>query len=150
MVQGYLGDPEATDRMFKNGWFYPGDLGILQGHHELRVLGRGDDILNFGGAKIQPEALEQLILGSLTIGDVGVCSTQNAAGIGELLIGVVEAPYDDRELLQRLTDALKGHRIGGFHAVRLPRIPRTGTGKIQRDLLKRTIMDALRVAPGAS
>jgi len=147
MAQSYLGNPEATNRMFKNGWFYPGDLGILHGPRALRLLGRGDDLLNLGGSKILPETIEQAILASLTRGDVGVCSAPNAAGIEELLIGIAEAPYDDSELLGRLNAALRPLRIGGFHTVRLPLIPRAATGKIQRDLLKRTITAALRPAP---
>src|ERR1051326_235211 len=77
MVQGYLGDPEATRRMFRDGWFYPGDLGILHGPGRLQILGRGDDLLNFGGRKITAEALEQAIMTRVTLGDTAVCSIPN-------------------------------------------------------------------------
>ena len=148
MVQGYLGNPEATSRLFREGWFYPGDLGVLLGPRALRLLGRGDDLLNLGGNKILPEALEQVIGQSLTLRDVGVCSAKNAAGIEELLIAIVEAPYDDAELLERLNAALAPFRVAGFRVVRAPLIPRTATGKIQRDMLRRAItgLDAPRSA----
>ena len=49
MVDGDLDDPEATARMFRDGWFYPGDLGVLDGPRRLHVLGRGDEPPNIGG-----------------------------------------------------------------------------------------------------
>jgi acyl-coenzyme A synthetase/AMP-(fatty) acid ligase len=147
MVQSYIGDPAATRRMFRDGWFYPGDLGILQGAHELRILGRGDDLLNFGGHKLPPEALERAILAAVTLGDVGVCSVPNSEGIEQLLIGLVDAPSDDRTLTERLSAALMPFRAGSFRAARLAEIPRNANGKIRRDLLKRAILDTLRSSP---
>jgi len=149
MVQGYLANDEATARIFRDGWFYPGDIGVLHGPRVLRVLGRGDDLLNLGGRKLPPEIIEQMILGSLALGDVGVCSTQNAQGIEELLVGIVHAPYDDSELLKRLNSVLVPLRIGGFRAVRLPQIPRNANGKIQRDRLSDAIRDAIEIVSGA-
>jgi 2,3-dihydroxybenzoate-AMP ligase len=147
MVDGYIGDPEATRRMFRDGWFYPGDLGILQGAHGLRILGRGDDLLNLGGRKFPPEALERAIMESMTLRDVGACSVPNAEGIEQLLIGMVDPPADDRELLERLQRALQPFPTGPFRAARLAEIPRNPNGKIRRDRLRSAILDALRSSP---
>ena len=144
MVQAYLGDPEASRRLFRDGWFYPGDLGFLQGERRLQVLGRGDDLLNFGGQKLPPEALERAILQAVPLRDVGVCSVPNGEGIEELLIGLVDAPADHRELLVRLSRALVPLRAGSFRAARLEAIPRNANGKIRRDLLRHAILDQLR------
>jgi 2,3-dihydroxybenzoate-AMP ligase len=147
MVQGYLGDPEATRRMFREGWFYPGDLGILHGPGRLQILGRGDDLLNFGGRKAPAEILEQAIMKRVTLGDVAVCTIPNAEGIEALFVGVSDAGYGDSELLQRLNDALGPFLLGQFYVVKLPRIPRNANGKIQRDLLKRAVVGATAKLP---
>ena len=147
MVQGYLGNADATRQMFRNGWFYPGDLGIRQGARGLRILGRGDNLLNFGGRKLPAEVLEQAILRAVALRDVAVCSAPNAAGVEEILIGMVDAPSDDRALLACLRDALKPFRAGNFRAARLPQIPRNANGKIRRDLLRRALLDVLRSSP---
>lgn len=139
MVQGYIEDREATSRMFKDGWFYPGDLGVLHGPGRLQIIGRGDDLLNLGGHKVPPEALEQAILKAVTLGDVGVCSIRDPDGIEELFVGIADAEYDDREILRRLTEALTPFPVGLFRVMRLPRIPRNANGKIQRDLLRSAI-----------
>jgi acyl-coenzyme A synthetase/AMP-(fatty) acid ligase len=147
MIQGYVGDPEATRRMFRDGWFYPGDLGILHGTGRLQILGRGDDLLNFGGRKMPAESLEQAITKRVTRGDVAVCSIASAAGIEALFVGVSDAGYDDPELLRRLNDALGPFLLGEFYVVKLPRIPRNANGKIQRDLLKRAVAGARAQLP---
>jgi acyl-coenzyme A synthetase/AMP-(fatty) acid ligase len=146
MIHGYSDDPETTDRMFKDGWFYPGDLGILHGSRRLQVIGRSDDLLNLGGRKLPPEALEQVIIKSAVAGDVGACSVRNAEGIEELVIALVDAPGDERHVLERLTTVIAPFRVGGFRAVKLPTIPRNAAGKIQRDLLRTAVVEAMRSA----
>ena len=147
MVEGYLGNTEATRQMFRDGWFYPGDLGIRQGPRGLLILGRDDNLLNFGGRKRPAEVLERAMLKAMTLGDVAVCSAPNPDGIEEILIGLVDAPNDDRVLLEGLRDALQPFRAGDFRAARLPEIPRNANGKVRRDLLRRAILDALSSSP---
>ena len=36
-------------RMFRDGWFYPGDIGLMLGPRSLKLLGRADDLINIGG-----------------------------------------------------------------------------------------------------
>jgi len=49
--EGYLGDHEATTRAFRDGGFYPGDLGRLLADGMLLVDGRVDDRMDLGGMK---------------------------------------------------------------------------------------------------
>lgn len=142
MVQGYSGNPEATQRMFKDGWFYAGDVGILRDAHRLKVVGRRDELLNIGWNKFSPEALEGLVLRVADIGDVGVCSIPNADGIEEIYVAVSGSRSSNEELLSRLTAALGRFQVGRFYLVRSDRIPRNANGKIQRDLLKRAVAAA--------
>jgi acyl-coenzyme A synthetase/AMP-(fatty) acid ligase len=142
MVQGYLDDPEATRRMFRNGWFYPGDLAVLHAANRLQLVGRADDLLNLGGTKIPPGGLEELVQRTLGAKDVGVCTVRNALGIDEVWIAVVDCPLADPELLRRLDHLLRPMGIGGCHLIRLPRLPRNAAGKIQRDELKATMIAA--------
>ena len=146
MIEEYPGDPGTTGRMFKDRWFYPGDLGILHGSRRLEVIGRGDDLLNLGGRKFSPEAIERAIIKSGIVGDLGVCALPNAEGIQELLIAITDSEGEARDLLGRLTAVLGPLRIGAFRAVRLPAIPRNANGKIQRDLLRSAIVEAMHGA----
>ena len=61
VIDGYIDDDEATQRAFKDGWFYPGDLGKFTKDGELIHLGRTDDMMITNGINIYPAEIEQVI-----------------------------------------------------------------------------------------
>jgi 2,3-dihydroxybenzoate-AMP ligase len=144
MASGYLGDSEASATMFRDGWFYPGDMGILHGPRQLKLLGRGDELLNIGGAKISPTAMEGLVLRHVAVGDVGVCSIPNSQGIEEICVAVAGAHGSDQEVLEQVTRAFRNSHLGGFYVIRMDHIPRNANGKIQRNLLKDAAAASMR------
>ncbi|HXP75642.1 MAG TPA: class I adenylate-forming enzyme family protein [Stellaceae bacterium] len=145
MSEAYIGDPETTRRMFRDGWFYPGDAGILRPDRRLKILGRADDLLNIGGQKFLPAVLEDLLVNREVAGDVGVCAIMNADGIDELYIAVSNVAHDDKELMGRIEHAMRPVQIGRFYVVKLDRIPRSPNGKLQREVLKEDVARSLRV-----
>jgi acyl-CoA synthetase (AMP-forming)/AMP-acid ligase II len=140
MADGYLDDPATTARMFRGGWFYPGDLGILHGPDRLEILGRDDDILNVGGLKSRPEDIEEMIRGRVALGDIGVCALPNAQGMEEIWIAVVYDAPNDADIRNRLKPAFAGFPYGHAHLVKLAAIPRTATGKIRRAELRDAVL----------
>jgi 2,3-dihydroxybenzoate-AMP ligase len=142
MVEGYLDEPEMTRRHFRNGWFYPGDLAVLDGPRRLRIIGRSDEILNIGGAKVRPDDLEALVLKHVDAGDVGICTLPNREGIEEVFVAVVGVRHDHRELLARVERSFAHQQLGFFHVVIVKAIPRNAGGKILRAALKETVAAA--------
>lgn len=145
-VEGYLDDPDTTGRMFRDGWFYPGDVGILHGARRLQVLGRADELVNIGGEKISPANVEELILAEAHLDDVGVCSIPDSEGVEQLCIAVPTAVASDPQALARVAGLVRHVRVGNVFVVAVPQIPRTATGKIQRALLKAAALDAIKLA----
>ena len=143
MVEGYLGEPEMTRRHFKNGWFYPGDMAILDGPRRLKIVGRGDELLNIGGAKARPDDLEALVMKHAAVGDVGICSFANREGIEEVYVAVAGVRHDDRDLLARIERGFNRQQLGTFNVVILQAIPRNASGKIQRAALKEAVARAI-------
>mmetsp|Transcript_3359 Transcript_3359/g.5810 ORF Transcript_3359/g.5810 Transcript_3359/m.5810 type:complete len:443 (+) Transcript_3359:983-2311(+) len=58
LVDGYLNAPEATEKSFRGGWFYPGDLATWGHNGELVIIGRDDDLINVGGYKMNAGMLD--------------------------------------------------------------------------------------------
>jgi acyl-coenzyme A synthetase/AMP-(fatty) acid ligase len=143
MFQGYLDDPAANERMIRDGWFYPGDVGVLLGNRRLKILGRGDELINIGGVKFGPDLLEDRVRAMVAVRDVGACSIRNRAGIGEVYLGVVKAPGEDDGAYQRVLDAVGTLGFGAFYVAKLDHIPRNPNGKIRRKQLKRAIADEI-------
>ena len=56
---GYWADPEATRAVWSDGWYGTGDMGLLDGHGRLTLLGRRKEVINRSGHKILPLEVEQ-------------------------------------------------------------------------------------------
>ena len=137
MVHEYLGNPEATARAFRDGWFYSGDLGYFRPDGGLTLTGRESEVLNAGGVKIDPLEMDHFALGFPKVRDA--CSFSYPTGSGLLQIGialVTDDDFDVRSLLTALTD-----RFGGASpklVVRIDSVPRTAGGKpLRRELADR-------------
>jgi acyl-CoA synthetase (AMP-forming)/AMP-acid ligase II len=61
MIHEYCGDPVATSRHFRDGWFHPGDLGLLTPDGSLCIHGRSDDMMNLNSIKIFPAEIERVL-----------------------------------------------------------------------------------------
>lgn len=59
VMLGYYNDAEATDNVFKKGWFYTGDLGYIDNDGFLYITGRCKSVIvTQNGKNIYPEEIE--------------------------------------------------------------------------------------------
>ena len=60
--QGAPYPPEraAENTSFRDGWFYPGDLGRYETDGLLVLTGRTSEVINVGGLKLAPEVIEEI------------------------------------------------------------------------------------------
>jgi len=149
MVEDYLDDPAASAAMFRDGWFYPGDLGVLRGERRFELVSRADELMVVGGLKVLPAELEEKVVSRTDVSDAGACTIRNAEGVEEVWIAVVYDAPDDRDIRQRLMPAFRDYPYGAVHLVKLARIPRTDTGKIRRAALKEAMIAASPRDPAA-
>jgi acyl-CoA synthetase (AMP-forming)/AMP-acid ligase II len=142
-VKGYLEDPEETARVFRGGWFYPGDLGYLSKDNTLIISGRATSVLKLGGKKINPERIEEIVASHANVMQCGILSVATEAGVDELCALVVPRSYLDAEVLRnycrsRLPPALVPAR---FFSV--TDLPRNEMGKIERTKLRELLKGKL-------
>jgi len=66
LAEGYLGDPDATDAVFRHDggtrWYLTGDAGILE-DGVLRVRGRIDNVIVSGGVNVSLDRVERVVRG---------------------------------------------------------------------------------------
>jgi acyl-CoA synthetase (AMP-forming)/AMP-acid ligase II len=62
VAEGFHGDPEASEEAFRDGWFYPGDLGALNEEGYLFLKGRSKDMIIRGGVNIYPQEIEAVLM----------------------------------------------------------------------------------------
>ena len=132
MVSGYLDGADATAQHFKNGWFYPGDIGSVSTEGLLRIEGRSGEVLNIGGVKLLPRVLEDAVLKCRGVKDAAAFVMSQAAGAPTPWLAIVrEEGLDEREI----SDALRGLGLPPIHVGWVSEIPRNDRGKVQRDRL---------------
>lgn len=140
-VREYLNDRAATSRMFKDGWFYPGDVGVKLGADTLRLIGRADGILNIGGLKIAPEEFEEKFLQAVPVRDVCVVTVPGPENETQVVVAVVLGPdMDEKELAARAEQVIPAF-FGATRVISVSHIPRTPSGKIERHAVRRSLQD---------
>ena len=136
MIEGYLDDPEATAKHFRDGWFYSGDLGSVSEDGVLRVLGRIDDVLNFSGAKIAPEAVEEALSACPGITDQAVFAVSDQLGIDQPWAAIVAGEGVDLDLARAKVAEVLPWARQRLSFLRVDEIPRNPMGKIERFKLR--------------
>ena len=138
-IDSYENDPDATAKMFRDGWFYPGDVGEMVGPRSLKLFGRADDLINIGGQKFTPEHFEERLRNVIVAEDFCVTAIPNTEGLHQLCIALVlDSSANIKELKDVIAPVISSH-LGAFIMVKVPRIPRTPTGKAQRKKLNALI-----------
>ncbi len=142
-ITGYLDDPAATAEILRDGWFHPGDLGLLDARGPLsgaapRLVGRRADVLNLGGIKLPCAELESKIITAARVRDVAVLQRNDAGASPPLTICVVPRG-GARPDLQALAKVIGGLVAFPFSVQVVAEIPRTNEGKIKRLALQQAL-----------
>lgn len=139
MSDGYLDNPEASAAMFRDGWFWPGDLGFVSAAGQLTVVGRTDDLMNMGGTKFLGSQLEALVLRVEGVQDAAAFLAPDDAGLDAPHIAYVADDDLDLTPLRMVFTRALGREA---RLLRVDSIPRNAMGKTQRDRL-RQLLDGL-------
>ena len=131
-VEGYLGNPPGSEKYFRGGWFYPGDIGLIDEDGVLIISGRSKNIIDRGGDKINPEAIEAVLLAYPGVVQAVAFGRANSIGIEEIW-AVVQA---QREVDQNAVIAHCRQRLSEYELpsriFTVPKMPRNVGDKIDR------------------
>jgi acyl-CoA synthetase (AMP-forming)/AMP-acid ligase II len=136
MAQGYIDDREAEARAFRDGWFQPGDRGRVEADGTLVFAGRDSEMMILGTINIFPAEIERAAEGFPGVADCAAFALPSGT-LGDIpALAVVETAPGAVDIAA-LAAACRA-RLG----LRAPRrvvvvaaLPRTATGKVQRDRL---------------
>jgi long-chain acyl-CoA synthetase len=136
MTKGYRDLPQDTMSVFKNGYYYTGDLGTMDKDGYIRIVGRKKMYINISGNKVNPREVEHHILGHSKVKEVVVFGVSDNEG-NEVMKAII-VPTTDLTA-KEIYEFCKG-KIADF---KIPRkiefrqsIPKGPTGKVAIDLLK--------------
>ena len=135
---GYWKRADADARAIRDGWYFTGDLGHLDGDGELFIVGRVDDMIISGGENIHPEEVEDVLDASPLVGQAAVIGRPDDR-LGAKVVAFVE-PASAEASARALDEACLASGLARFKRPReyvfVERIPRSAAGKLLRRLLR--------------
>ena len=127
----YYDDDEASARMFRDGWFQPGDIGWMGDDGMLRLVGRDHDLMILSTINIFPKEIESVADSFPGVVECAAFSLRSSAyGDIPLLAVVARDTFDASALLAHCRERL-GTRAPR-KIVTVAQLPRNSQGKVQR------------------
>ena len=137
VMDGYLGAPEETPVVLRDGWFRTGDLARIDPHGFVTIVGRKKELILRGGYSVSPGEVEATLLAHPAVAEAAVVG-QPHPELGEDIAAFVmlhpDAHAGPDELIAHCAKSL-----AAFKCPRLVRVvetlPRSATGKILKSKL---------------
>jgi long-chain acyl-CoA synthetase len=137
VMDGYLGAPEETPVVLRDGWFRTGDLARIDPHGFVTIVGRKKELILRGGYSVSPGEVEATLLAHPAVAEAAVVG-QPHPELGEDIAAFVmlhpHAHAGPDELIAHCAESL-----AAFKCPRLVRVvetlPRSATGKILKSKL---------------
>jgi acyl-CoA synthetase (AMP-forming)/AMP-acid ligase II len=139
-LEEYLHNPEATNEALAGGWFHSGDLGHFDQTGMLWFEDRSKDVIKSGGENVASLEVERAIYEvDPRIKEVAVVGLPHDRWIEAVTALVITQPGTDLapgEIQAALTERLAAYKRPKS-VVLVEDFPRTATGKIQKNVLRR-------------
>lgn len=136
----YTMSPAGSTSRFVDGWFYPADAGVMDAAGRITLLGRVDEVINVGGRKVHPSAIEAWLTADPRVAEAAAVAIPSLR-LGEMPVAavVLREPVGEAELLDICR---RGAGVGipmPKRVVALPELPRNTGGKIDRRAVRAMI-----------
>lgn len=137
IMQGYYKDVKLTRQAFKGGWFHTGDLAVIHPDGHAEIVDRKKDLIISGGENISSIEVENVLYQHPDILLAAVIPVYDHKW-GEIPKAVIELKQgksvSDKEIIDFCRDKLAHYKCP--KAVIFDTIPKTNTGKVQKNKLK--------------
>ena len=151
VMLGYFGDPENTAKVLRDGWFYTGDLGYLDGDGFLHVIGRKKNtIVTPSGKQIFPEEIEALLNSTKYVREALVRAIPDETGDDIRLEAVLHPDADTlgalnddnprqriavemRRAVAEVNEVLPAFKQIGAYRISSTPLPKTPSGALKRE-----------------
>jgi long-chain acyl-CoA synthetase len=141
VAESFHNDPEASAEAFRDGWFYPGDIGKLDDDGRLYLVGRAKDVIIRAGVNIYPTEIEQVLISHPNVRDAAaVAWPSKMTGEDVAAFVVSDGEVDADELIAHCKTALAPYKAPRqiFFIDELPKSP---LGKVLKAELVKQLPD---------
>ena len=143
VMQGYYRNPEATAVAIRDGWLHTGDLGKMDNEGYFYIVGRKKEMIIRGGENIYPKEIEEVLYRHPAILEAAVVGMPHPIW-GEEVVAILVLregqTISEQEVIQHAKQHLADYKCP--RQIRfVTNIPKTATGKIQKNELVKTLMN---------
>jgi long-chain acyl-CoA synthetase len=137
VMRGYLGKPDETAAVLKDGWLHTGDVGYLDADGYLVLVDRIKDMIIRGGENIFPKEIEIVLYGHPDVLEAAVVGRPDPI-LGEVPVAYV-APrpgthVESAELLEHCRASLARFKVPQEIHIQ-PSLPKNAVGKLMKGQL---------------
>ncbi|MBN2539348.1 MAG: long-chain-fatty-acid--CoA ligase [Deltaproteobacteria bacterium] len=141
-IHGYLNAPEKNAEVYRDGWFYSGDLGYLDSDGYLYMTDRKQDLIITGGQNIYPVEVEEILYTHPKVELTAVIGIPDEVK-GELAKAYIVLKKGESAEEQEIIDYVR-ERMAKFKAPRMVEfvdsLPQGPTGKILKKELREKVL----------
>jgi len=141
LMKGYLNRDDATAEAIKDGWYYSGDIGVMDSDGFLEIVDRKKDMILVSGFNVSPNEVEDVISTAEGVVQVGVI------GLPDDATGETVAAFIVRQDESVPEDAILAACKAGLTNYKRPKkiefvdeVPVTLSGKVLRRELREKYM----------
>jgi acyl-CoA synthetase (AMP-forming)/AMP-acid ligase II len=138
VTPGYWRLPEETQKAFKDGWLYTGDLAIIDGEGYVTIVDRKKDMILSGGENIYSTEVENILYQHPRILEAAVFGIPDSKW-GEAVQATVVLKSGEQTTAEEIIRFCKD-RLAPYKAPKgvafLDQLPRTGSGKLYKKALR--------------
>jgi long-chain acyl-CoA synthetase len=135
LMLGYWNRPEQTSETIRDGWLYTRDLGRLDEHGYLYLLGRMDEMIISGGYNIAPREIEEALYLHPAIHECAVVGEPDEEwGNAVVAYVALRDAVEESEIIDFARAQLGFKRPKRIY--RVIELPKNPNGKIQKSALK--------------
>lgn len=138
VMSGYLNQPEASRDSLRHGWFHSGDVAHIDEDGAIWFKDRFKDVIKTGGENVASIEVERALMEHPAVAEAAVVGAPHPRWGEAITAMVVLAPgakVDEATLLEHCRRHLAGFKVPKG-IVFVDAFPRTGTGKIQKHLIR--------------
>jgi acyl-CoA synthetase (AMP-forming)/AMP-acid ligase II len=136
VMSGYLGRPEETAAVLRDGWLLTGDLGRIDPEGDLHYVGRSKDVIKTGGFSVDPREVENALVAQDAVVEAAVVGVPDEHW-GEMVVAYVVAAgdIDVGAVTAGCRELLAGYKVPK-RVIVLDALPVNATGKVERGRLR--------------
>jgi len=148
VMRGYWNDPQSSAGAVDDaGWMHTGDLATIDAEGYCNIVGRIKDLIIRGGENIYPREIEEFLFTHPAISDVQIFGIPDRR-FGEVICAWVKLSQDGRlneaELVSFCQQRIAHYKIPA-HIRFVDQFPMTVTGKIQKFVMRQTMIEELEL-----